>query len=901
MISKYIDFIYRFRWFSFVGSFIGIIVLGFLGKGKNPDILVLLLFHLLFGVTATDAFTGLHAGGFTPPKSQSTTATNSLTNSVGYPDFNEYGVIVLLESPQGWTVDDPQFRTEYNKVAKAFKNYPMLGVISYYEYPEQTRMVSDNRKKVLLLGRPITKDENVQIMDALSVSSLTIKLGGAYPTRKEQGEEILKGVKAAEFYTLPFIFVLLIFTLGSVAAGLTPWLVAGMSVCGTLALLVAFDYGFRVSSIASNVVTMFGLGLGIDYSLFIVTRFCEDRIKYPDVAVSSIAQRTLETSGRTVLFSALTVFLSLTGGLMFREFFLASMCLSVMLAAACAAIGSGSILLSLLCILDKNIFFGSTVFITDAIQNKLKEIFILPIYSYCISNNSNQKTNPNVSSILENPSTTATQAQEVGKINNNTTTNNNNISNSLKISKDDNKYSTYKTNNTNNNDDDGMEDGFWYNIGKFVTTHPIAVVSVVSSGLIALSVYFFVRVKFGLTDPTVLNGASMTRGVYDTIRTEFSEYGNSNMYIYLQTPPGAVTSASFLKALKNFEDAAANEEGVVNTVSMLNPGGGYPYTFDEYVNIYANPTSKLNFNFTSSMVRPFGITNLKTVTYVEVAMRYTPYTRSAKHMVNVLYELIDVHFPSGMLVASGIAGRPALVRDLYKDLSEIVPGWISIMMISIFILLLIMTKSILIPIKAVVMSLLSLGATLGIIVLIFQEGGLSKELDFIPNGYLDGSNLVFVFSVAFGLAVDYELFLIAHVQDEYKRNHDNKLAVMKALQQTGSVITSAAIMLSLTTAAFLASTVSFIKLIGLGIAIAVMIDATVVRMLLVPATIVLLGDWNWYCPKILADAIDRLGIEERSGDWLKAENNEMKLKINGEESKTDVEAFSCKEGKGSTD
>ena len=146
--------------------------------------------------------------------------------------------------------------------------------------------------------------------------------------------------------------------------------------------------------------------------------------------------------------------------------------------------------------------------------------------------------------------------------------------------------------------------------------------------------------------------------------------------------------------------------------------------------------------------------------------------------------------------------------------------------------------------------------------LIFGRGGLSRELDFTANGYIDGSNVIFIFSIAFGLSVDYELFLISQIQENYLLCKDTRKAILLALQKTGGIITSAAIMLSLVTAAFLNSAVSFIKLIGMGIAIAVMLDATIVRMLLVPATITLFGSWNWYCPEFLVKAIDWLNIQE---------------------------------------
>ena len=203
--------------------------------------------------------------------------------------------------------------------------------------------------------------------------------------------------------------------------------------------------------------------------------------------------------------------------------------------------------------------------------------------------------------------------------------------------------------------------------------------------------------------------------------------------------------------------------------------------------------------------------------------------------------------------------------DLYEDLASTLPAWLIVMFGSVFILLLLMTGSVVIPIKAVLYSVLSLGALVGLIVMLFGEHGLTAALNFQTSGYFDGTNIIFICAIAFSLSVDYEIFLISQIQEIYHEIGDTREAVARGLQRSGQLITSAALMFALVTAAFLGSDLYFIKVIGLGIAMAVILDATLSRMILVPATLSLLGEWCWYCPGPLRSVIEFIGIQEVKG------------------------------------
>jgi RND superfamily putative drug exporter len=187
-----------------------------------------------------------------------------------------------------------------------------------------------------------------------------------------------------------------------------------------------------------------------------------------------------------------------------------------------------------------------------------------------------------------------------------------------------------------------------------------------------------------------------------------------------------------------------------------------------------------------------------------------------------------------------------------------------VMAAATFVLLFLAFGSIVLPLKAIVMNLLSLSATFGVVVWIFQQGHLSGLLQFTPTGSVDPTMPILMLAIIFGLSTDYEVFLLSRVRERYDQTGDNADAVATGLQRTGGVITSAALLLVIVVGAFSASGITFIKLLGVGMIVALVIDASIVRVLLVPATMRLLGRMNWWAPRPLRRLYARYGI--RDGD-----------------------------------
>jgi putative drug exporter of the RND superfamily len=209
-----------------------------------------------------------------------------------------------------------------------------------------------------------------------------------------------------------------------------------------------------------------------------------------------------------------------------------------------------------------------------------------------------------------------------------------------------------------------------------------------------------------------------------------------------------------------------------------------------------------------------------------------------------------------------VGGDPAEIVDFRESIVSRLPLALGIVALATFGLLFLMTGSLVVPLKAIVMNVLSLGATFGALVWVFQDGHLASVLGFDPPGSLDLVMPVIVFLFAFGLSMDYEVFLLARIREAWLETGDNDRAVALGLQRSGRIITSAALLIVIVFLGFAAGEIVPLKQLGLGLAIAVVVDATVVRSLLVPATMKLMGRWNWWAPRPLARIHHRLALRE---------------------------------------
>lgn len=210
----------------------------------------------------------------------------------------------------------------------------------------------------------------------------------------------------------------------------------------------------------------------------------------------------------------------------------------------------------------------------------------------------------------------------------------------------------------------------------------------------------------------------------------------------------------------------------------------------------------------------------------------------------------DLDKPAG--VTAQVGGGPAILHDLLNTLGRYIPYGLVALGLTLFVLLFLLSRSMVVPLQAIVLSTLSLGAAFGALVWVFQDGHWADAFNLTPTGGIDATMPVLIFAVAFGLSVDYSVFLYSRIREEYDRNgHNNEQAVLTGLQKTGSIITSAAILLFIVVAAFATGRIPLMQQVGVGLALTVLIDAFVIRMVLVPSLMRILNHANWWAPKFL--------------------------------------------------
>ena len=354
--------------------------------------------------------------------------------------------------------------------------------------------------------------------------------------------------------------------------------------------------------------------------------------------------------------------------------------------------------------------------------------------------------------------------------------------------------------------------GFWYRFSYFVMRRPIPI-AVLSAALLIVLGLPFTGIKFNSVDQTALPVTSDARVVNETLKRDFGWPQGAVLTVAVEAPASAGADVqTFADSLKTLGD--------VKQVTAPQPVSGDTWKFDVQTNLG-------NFD------------------------------PAAQELVK------DIRAKSAPFTFL-VAGQAAVFVDLQASLSASLPLAVAIVALATVVLLFLMTGSLLLPIKAVVMNLLTLSAAFGVLVLIFQDGRFQDLLQYTTQGALESTQPVLLFAIVFGLSTDYGVFLLTRIKEAHDAGVPNKEAVAIGLQRTGRIITAAALLFCVAIGAFATSQIIFIKELGIGIAAGVLVDATIVRAFLVPSLMALLGRWNWWAPRPLRWLYSRAGLSEAS-------------------------------------
>ncbi|HVQ59825.1 MAG TPA: MMPL family transporter [Solirubrobacterales bacterium] len=358
------------------------------------------------------------------------------------------------------------------------------------------------------------------------------------------------------------------------------------------------------------------------------------------------------------------------------------------------------------------------------------------------------------------------------------------------------------------------ESGFWYRLSRFVMRRPLPVATLSALFLIVLGLPFF-GIKFNTVDPTVLPESASARQAYDTVSTEFPPYHETPIWVAVEGGgPGAATRvAAQVRRVDGVAEVAPPQKlgGEVTAVQAIS----------------ANPLSS-----------DASQTTVKAIRALEP--------------------------PPGSEVL--VAGATADFIDFQSSLSSHLPIALGIVIVATLVILFLMTGSVILPIKSLLMNFLNLSAVFGLLVLIFQDGRLEGFLDYSSPGAIEQTMPILLFAVAFGLSTDYAVFLLSRIKEARDNGASDSESVAIGLERTGRIVTAAALLFAVAMGAFATSQIIFIKENGVGTALAVLIDASIIRALLVPSLMELLGKWNWWAPAPLRRLHERWGIGETSGD-----------------------------------
>ncbi len=671
---------------------------------------------------------------FQDPKAQNQQVLRVIERATG--QTATYGLVALVPST-GDVRTDLAAQRESARVAALLATQPGFQRVIDYSSTHLPDLVSRNGRETLVLAAFAKQEDSAHAVEHVRplLGGAGVRFGGNDVAFDEVNEETTSDLRRAETFAFPILLLLSFWVFRGLIAAALPLLVGGFAIVLTFLVLRIVDQFAGLSIFAVNLVTGVGLGLGIDYSLFVLSRYREELAGGADTRAAIL--RTLQTAGRTVMFGSLTVAGALASMLVFPIRFLYSM-------------GVG----------------GATV----ALCAGLVSLVVLPAVLVALGPRINA-----LSPARLQRSAALADLRSVAQ---------------------------------------SSERGGWYRLARGVMRRP-GLVAVVTAAALLAAASPALRLSLVPADAHVLPASSQARQVAEALTHEFAVDPSQTVTMVVRAPANGERAVAAI-ALRTKQTAGAQaSQGPPRYV-----GGG--------------------------------------VWEIEQQPKGTDGAPVNQALVKHLRAIGAGGTSSSLLVG----GATAWFVDQKAAISAHLPLALAILAVVTAGFLFMMTGSLILPFVALLMNLLTVAVGAGLLVLIFQDGHLDGLFGFTPIGGLEESNLVLLFIIAFALSTDYGVFLFGRIKEAHDTGLATRDAVAYGLERTGRLVTAAALLFCVAIGAFATSHIFFIKQLGVGAALAVAIDATVVRALLVPAIMGRLGEWTWWAPQPLRRLHKRIGISE---------------------------------------
>jgi RND superfamily putative drug exporter len=716
----------------------------------------------------------LSPGGFEVPGTEGLSVQQKLDKRFTQ-QFASTALVVVHNG--GSTVDTPEFAGFVQSVATEVGRMPGVeGVVSFYSTGAPSFVSRSRNTTYVIVGLEGGQNEWLETSarlirkaDAMTTGGFEVLVGGQSPFFNRLSEVAQHDVEKAELAAFPITALVLVLGFGTLVAAGLPLLLGLLSLVITLGALYFLAGVTEMSIFVANTASIIGIGVGIDYALFVVTRYREE-LRHgrtvPDAIAASIA-----SSGRAVFLSGMTVIVALAGLFLVDIQAFRSMAIGSMSVVAVAVLGAVTFLPALLAVFGRGVDRGRLPFIKD-------------------------------------PGT-------VG------------------------------------------EDGFWHRWAMRIMRRPWSALGLSIVVLAVLASPFF-SIKLGYPGPDVLPAEEQPRRAAELLAREFGPGLVGPMDVLVELPHG-VMSPGQLARIDDLTRRLAADPDIAEVQSVT--------SFFPSVEV---ATAALSGGLQALPPQEAGALQATVnwdrgadLAHILVVPDLVPESPAAEELLaRIRTEIVPA---AGLEGRVEVGGTTALNLDLSEAIESKMPMVVAAVLAMSFVLLTMAFRSVLLPLKAIVMNLLSVGASYGIIVALFQWGWAEDLMGFTSNGHIEVFVPLFLFSVLFGLSMDYEVFLMSRMREEYVRTGSNELAVARGLEGTARTITSAAAVMVVVFVAFSTGRVLPFKEMGLGLAVAVLIDATLVRTVLVPAAMRLMGDWNWWMPAWLDRILPKIALEDAGG------------------------------------